>query len=176
MNIAVISYSFTGNNKSLAGSVAKELSAEHIQISEPKTRTMGSIALDMMFSRTPQVQPAPETMERYDLLLFFGPVWMGHVAAPLRAYLKYLKSHPQRYGFLSISGGADGSNPKLTGDLRKRAGADPAVLIDLHIADLLPNREKTVRKDTSAYRLNDSDIHTLTHTMMKKLREDNPLG
>ncbi|MNH99463.1 hypothetical protein D3C73_522360 [compost metagenome] len=171
MNIAVISYSYTGNNEALAGSIAKELSAEHIQISEPKTRTTGTIALDMIFSRTPRVQPAPETIGGYDLVLFFGPVWMGHVAAPLRAYFKYLKSHPQRYGFLSISGGADGTNPKLTGDLHKRAGTEPAVLIDLHIADLLPDHQKTVRKDTSAYRLNDSDIHKLTHTMMQKLRE-----
>ncbi|KWX71240.1 flavodoxin family protein [Paenibacillus jilunlii] len=171
MNIAVISYSYTGNNEALAGSVAKELSAEHIQISEPKTRTMGSIALDMMFSRTPQVQPAPKTLGNYDLILFFGPVWMGHVAAPLRAYLKYLKSHPQRYGFLSISGGADGTNPKLGGELRKRAGAAPAVLIDLHIADLLPNSPKTARKDTSAYRLTDGDINQLTHTMMKTIED-----
>ncbi|MNO48440.1 hypothetical protein D3C76_387750 [compost metagenome] len=171
MNIAVISYSYTGNNEALAGSVAKALSAEHIQISEARSRTMGSIALDMILSRTPLVHPAPETIGNYDFILFFGPVWMGHVAAPLRVYLKYLKSHPQRYGFLSISGGADGTNPKLTGDLRKRAGADPAVLIDLHIADLLPNSPKTARKDTSAYRLTDGDINQLTHTMMKKLRE-----
>lgn len=34
MNIAVISYSFTGNNDALAGSVAKELSSEYFQISE----------------------------------------------------------------------------------------------------------------------------------------------
>lgn len=171
MNIIVISYSFTGNNEALAGSVAKELSAEHIRISEPGTRTLGSITLDMLFNRTPRVQPAPNVLKNDNLVLMFGPVWMGHVAAPLRGYLKYLKLHPHKYGFLSISGGADGTNPKLAGDLRNRTGAAPDILIDLHIADLLPTSTKAVRKETSAYRLNDEDIKQLTRTVVNRVMD-----
>jgi len=39
MKIAVISYSLTGNNKDLAKSVARELEAEHIKITEFKCWT-----------------------------------------------------------------------------------------------------------------------------------------
>jgi hypothetical protein len=171
MSITVVSYSFTGNNDALAGSVAKELSAEHIRITEPKSRTMGSITMDMIFNRTPQVKPAPDQLEPCDFILFLGPVWMGHVAAPLRAYLKYLKQHPHKYGFLSISGGADGANPKLPEEFRKRTGADPAVLIDLHIADLLPtNQHPADRKETSAYQLKPGDLQKLTGTVVEKLQ------
>ena len=53
MNIAVISYSFTGNNEALARSVADALSAEHIRISEAKPRTLGRITFDMIFDRIP---------------------------------------------------------------------------------------------------------------------------
>ncbi len=171
MNIAVISYSYTGNNKFLAGSVAKELAAEHIRISESKSRTMGTIIWDMIFNRTPPVQPAPDIMDKYDLILFFAPVWMGHVAAPLRAYLKHLKLHRHRFGFLSISGGADGANLKLADELRKRTGEEPVILLDLHISDLLPSEPKPARKDTSVFRIKEGDVKELTSTAVKKVRD-----
>lgn len=171
MKIVVVSYSLTGNNEALAKSVADEFAVEHIKITEPKPRTMGSIVLDIIFNRTPQVQPIPARLENYDLVLFFGPIWMGQVATPLRAYLKHLKSNLRRYAFISISGGADGANPKLAGDLKKRTGKDPIALIDLHIADLLPSDPKPVRKDTSAYRINSGDIKKLTDTIVKTVRE-----
>ncbi|OBZ15035.1 hypothetical protein A8L34_14265 [Bacillus sp. FJAT-27264] len=171
MDIIVISYSFTGNNEALASNVAKELSAEYIRILESKPRTLGTITLDVIFSRTPLVQPAPDLLGKYDLILFFGPIWMGQVATPLRAYLKYLKTNRHKYGFISISGGADGTNPKVSGELRKRTGIDPAVLIDLHIADLLPPGSIHARKDTSTYRLDDGDIKQLSSTIVEKLMD-----
>lgn len=77
MNIAVISYSFTGNNEALARSVAKALSAEYIRISEAKPRTLGRITFDMIFDRIPLVQPKPEQIGKYDIILFFGPYLDG---------------------------------------------------------------------------------------------------
>jgi hypothetical protein len=171
MKIVVISYSLTGNNEALANSIAEEFAAEHIKITEPKPRTMGSIILDLIFNRTPQVQPIPERLENYDLILFFGPIWMGQVATPLRAYLKHLKTNLRRYAFISIGGGADGPNPKLAGELEKRVGTEPVALINLHIADLLPSDPKPVRKDTMAYRINNGDIKKLTNIIVKTVRE-----
>lgn len=171
MKTAVISYSLTGNNEALADSIAEELAVEHIRITEPKPRTMGSIVLDTIFNRTPQVQPMSSRLENFDLVLFCGPIWMGQVATPFRAYLKYLKTDLCRYAFISISGGADGANTKLAGELKKRVGREPIALIDLHIADLLPPDPKPVRKDTSAYRINDGDVEKLTGTIVKTVRE-----
>lgn len=171
MKTVVISYSLTGNNEALANSIAKEFGVEHIKITESKPRAMGTIAKDMLFNITPKVKPIPETLDNYEQILFLGPVWMGHVAAPLRVYLKYLKKNPCKYAFISISGGADGPNPKLAGELKKRVGEEPIALIDLHIADLLPHDPKPTRKDTSKYRLNDIDVKSLTNTIMNILRE-----
>lgn len=167
MKIKIVSFSLTGNNEALADSVSKELSAEHIRIFEPKPRTMGSVILDIFFNRTPQVKPTPESIKQYDLILFFGPIWMGQIATPLRPYLKHLKTYPHKYAFVSISGGADSTNPKLAAELKKRTGADPTSLIDLHIADLLPANPKPTRKDTSAYRINGDDIKKMTNTIVK---------
>lgn len=174
MKIVIISYSFTGNNEALAKSIAAEFAAEHIKITESRPRTTGTIILDMLFNRIPQVSPAVDKMADKDLIIFVGPVWMGQAAAPFRTYFKHLKARPGRYAFISISGGAIGTNPKLAGDLKKRAGREPAALVDLHIADLLPSDPKPAMKDTSAYRINESDLKKLTGTIVKKMKEKIP--
>jgi hypothetical protein len=171
MKIVVISYSFTGNNEALASSVAEEFAVEHIKIKETKQRTGGSIILDIIFNRTPKVQPTVDSLENVDLILFFGPIWMGQVATPLRAYLKHLKTNPCKYAFISISGGADGVNPKIAGELKKRVGREPIALVDGHISDLLPPEPKPDRKITSAYRINNEDVKKLTNTIVKTVRE-----
>lgn len=174
MKTVVISYSFTGNNGALAESISKEFNVDHIKIKENNSRSNGTIGKDMLFKKTPLVEPTPEKLGNYDLILFQGPVWMGHVASPLRAYLKYLKTNPRDYAFISISGGADGPNPKLEGELIKTVGKEPVALIDMHIADLLPSNPKPTRKDTSSYLLNEKDIDRLTNTITKKIREQIP--
>ena len=88
----IISYSLTGNNEALAVVIAAEFTAEHIKITESKPRTMGTIVLDMLFNRTPQVNPIVDKTEDNDLVLFMGPVWMGQVATPFRASSRISKA------------------------------------------------------------------------------------
>ena len=171
MKVVVISYSLTGNNEALAGSIATELGAEHIRISENKRRKMLSIFLDILFDRTPRVQLQLDRVLHSDLVVFVGPVWLGHVSTPFRVCFKRLRATKCQYAFVSISGGADGENVKLAGELNKRMGKEPAALIDLHIADLLPAIPKPTRKDTMVYRLTKSDIALLTVKAVKAIRE-----
>jgi hypothetical protein len=171
MKAIVISYSFTGNNEALAASVAAALGSEHVRMTEPKPRTMSKIVLDVMFNRTPKVVMPVERIEGADLVLFCGPVWMGQIASPFRACFKRLGPKIAKYAFISISGGADGPNPKLADELEKRLGKEPVCLIDLHIADLLPSEPKPTRKDTMAYRITESDVDYLTDTIIAGLQE-----
>ncbi len=172
MKVLIISYSFTGNNDALAASLAGELKAEHIKVSETKLRTTGKIFFDILFNRTPEANPKIDNVKNYDLVIFMGPVWMGQIATPLRGYFKKLKSTMGKYAFVSISGGADGPNIKLAGELLKRIGKEPAALIDMHIADLLPAEPKPVRKDTSDYHLGEEDVKSLTDKIIMLLKED----
>jgi hypothetical protein len=171
MKVTVISYSFTGNNDALAASLAARLSAKHVKITEEKPRTMGTIIFDMLLNRTPKINLPRETFEQDDVILFVGPVWMGQIATPLRTCFKQLRPKIGRYAFISISGGALGSNPKLAGELKKRLGTEPVAVIDLHIADLLPPDPKPARKDTSAYRITANDITSLTETIVATLQK-----
>jgi len=159
------------SHRTLAERVATELTAEHIRISGRKPITMGSIVMDMVFSRTPEVQPAPDLLRQYDFLLFFGPVWMGQAASPLWAYFNALKQNPKPYGFLSISGGTDGGNPKLTSELLRRTGKQPSILIDQHIAELLSPDHPTTRKETSAYRLKEDDVARLAQAAVEGIQK-----
>lgn len=171
MNIAILSYSYTGNNEALAESVARELGAKHIKVSVQKPVAMGSIVMDMLFSRTPKVQPTPDSLRNYNFILFFAPVWMGQVASPLRAFLKDLKRNPKPYGFLSISGGADTENPKLSAELVRRTGKQPVILVDQHIADLLPPDDSMTREKTSAYKINPEDINRLMKVAVERIKQ-----
>jgi hypothetical protein len=171
MKTTIISYSLTGNNATLAASIAKELGAEHIKIVEAKSRTTGTIFFDILFNRTPKVNPMPGGVGDSDLVIFVAPVWMGQVATPLRAYFRYFKDRPANYAFVSISGGADGPNPKLAAELSKRMGKEPAALIDMHIANLFPPDPKPTREVTMAYRLKEAEVKGLTEKIVRTLRE-----
>jgi hypothetical protein len=94
---------------------------------------------------------------------------MGQVATPFRVCFKQL-GDIRKYAFISISGGADGSNPKLARELEERLGQEPACVIDLHIADLLPADPKPTRKDTMAYRITESDVNHLADQVVEKLQ------
>lgn len=175
MEVKIISYSYTGNNDVLAKSIASELSAEQIKITELKRRTIMTFILDILFNRTSQTNPSVSDVENKikdcDLVIYVGPVWFGQVPTPLRIYFEKLKTKFDRYAFVSISGGANGPNPGLADELKKRVGREPVALINLYIADLLPSSPKPKMKDTQSYRLNDKDVKGLTSSVMKILRE-----
>jgi flavodoxin len=171
MKTIIISYSLTGNNHALASGLAAELKTEHIKVCESKPRTNGTIFLDLLLNRTPGVTPTAIKLEEYDFVILMGPVWMGQVATPLRYYFKELKNKSCQFAFITICGGADGLNLKLGSELKKRTGREPAALIEMHIADLLPGQPKPERKDTSEYRLNDADVKNLTNSIIKFLEK-----
>ncbi len=171
MSAVIFSYSLTGNNEKLAESIAEKLSLKHIKIAEPKERKIATTVFDMIFNRTPEIIMQLDEEGKYDLALFVAPVWIGSVAFPMRGCIKKLKQNIDSYAFISISGGADGPNPKLENELRKRVGKVPATVIDLHIADLLPSEPKPERKDTSVYKVNENDLKQLTDTVISRLNE-----
>ena len=171
MKKTVISYSLTGNNDLLASSIASGISADHIRVTEEGVRNMGKIAFDMLFGRTPKVNLSSgiDNLGEDDFVIFVGPVWMGVTASPFRFCYKNLKKKISRYAFVSISGGADGPNPKLESELTKRMGRKPVQVIDLHIADLLPSDPRPTREDTSSFRLTGNDAHSLAGQIANSL-------
>lgn len=169
MKTAVISYSLTGNNKALAASIAQKLGAQHIEVTEPKKRTMMTIVFDLMFNKCPKTVPSSDVVSDYDNIVLVGPVWMSCFASPLRCYIKQVKKLDKDYSYVSISGGADHDNPKLINDIVKWAGKNPRKLIDLHISDLLPKEVTPTREMTSEYKINEAEVAALSEQAAKEL-------
>ncbi len=171
MKAVIVSYSLTGNNDSLAGSLAAVLGAEHVKITERGRRTMGTIAFDNMLKRVPQVSVPAVKPEERDLVVFVGPVWMGQAASPFRACFKELGPRLGKYAFVSICGGADGPNPKLAAELTARLGKEPDVLVEMHKADFLPPEPKPTRNDTMGYRISEAEVKLLTEKALSGLKK-----
>lgn len=169
MKLTVVSYSLTGNNRALARSVANRLNAEHIDIAENRTRVMATTVKDLLFNLIPKVTPPAEGIGGDGAVLLVGPVWIGSVATPLRAYMKHIRKLNCPYAFLTISGGADGHNQKLAAELRRRVKRAPMAVIDLTIADLMPKEPKPTRDDTSKYAITEKDVETLTNQALPAL-------
>ncbi len=167
--ILVVSYSLTGNNDALAESVAKALRADHRRIIESRRRSMATVVFDVMLNRTPRGAVDLTDIDRYDLVLFVGPVWMGQVASPFRGCFNGLREKLARYGFVTICGGADGPNPGLAEELRRRLGGEAEAVVELHIAELLPIEPEPERKDTMAYRLDSEETEKLTGAVVRAI-------
>ena len=171
MKTLLISYSMTGNNEALAASIATKLGAGHVRVTDAKKRTMGMTAFDMLFNRTPKIEMPEIKLADYGKVVFFAPIWMAKVASPLRGCFKKLASGISTYSFVSLSGGAGGADitAKLTKELEKMLGKKPAQVIDMHIADLLPQEPKPTREITSSWRMNDKDLKSLSESIAAKL-------
>jgi len=170
MKTVVISYSRTGNNQTLAEAVAAGLSADHVTITMPDEKSFFSIGMDMLFNRTPKVNATQEKPGDYENIVFVGPVWMGQMASPLRASVKKHRNRLQQYAFVSISGGADGPNIKLTAELKKRIGKDPVSVVNFLIAEMLPADPKPTREQTEAYRLDQVKAKELARKVTEELK------
>jgi hypothetical protein len=131
---------------------------------------MGSITLDMMFKRTPKVQPDASALAKYDKVVLMGPIWCGGPASPLRPYLKQLKAHPQPYAFVTLSGGGLNPNPGFSAALKKEAGTDPYALVTRYIVEFLPKDPKPTPKETSAFRLGEAQAEQLAVEIAEVLK------
>ncbi len=169
MKVAIISYSLTGNNESLAASLASHYKAEHIRISEVRPRATRTTLLDLLFNRYPPIQFHFTEAAAYDLIIFVGPIWGGTVAAPLRTCFRQIAPQIRDYAFVSISGGAIGHNRKLEAELVKRLKKAPRSVIDLPISDLLPAGRKHDPAMTSSYRLGKEDTRKLADSVIAEI-------
>lgn len=169
MKSTIISYSYSGNNKKLATNLAQKLNAKHIEITPVKPLSYFSMAMHVLFGLKPAISESINHSLNTDMVIFVAPIWMGKVATPLRKVFDQLKGNIQSYTFFSISGGALGTNPKLSDELTKRLGVTPKVLLDKQAVEFLPSDPKPTPKETSAYVFSDADCEATTNEMLALL-------
>ena len=156
MKTLILSYSYTGNNKLLAATLAKEIGADHVNITDKRSVSVKSIMMDLIFHRKAQNVEQPTIMNDYDLIIYVAPFWVGKIARPLLPFFKYQKKHPKKYAFVTISGGALGKNEKFLKELKKNIGSEPVFTNTFYSVDLVDEVAKNT-KETSTYIINDQE-------------------
>lgn len=167
MNSLIVSYSYTGNNKKVADFLSQKLSINQLEISEPKKRNYLTIGMDMLFNRVPKIKESIENFEENGIIILIAPVWMGMIASPLRKILIELKRKNCKYIFITISGGADGKNPKLAYEIEKRVGRSASSVLEFTIADFLPEKKDTLRNEISEYKMTENDVFVIYEKIIR---------
>ncbi|MGR9045121.1 MAG: flavodoxin family protein [Gammaproteobacteria bacterium] len=172
MRFLVVYFSYTGNNRLLAAEIARRLQCKLCAIVEKKRRTMLSIILDMMFRRTPRIEPLGKTLSEYDHIVFVAPVWDSKVANPMQALLKRDKATISSYSFITLCGyERAGQLQSIEKQLCNLVGTRPKAAKELRIRELLPVNQRNEIKDISRYRVAGSELTAYENAISTFLAE-----
>jgi hypothetical protein len=174
MNITVLSYSFTGNNDRYAEALSIALNARHVRVKPKHAVNFGSITLDLIFSRKPEIEPNYKALRESSLVLLVAPVWMGQPAFPLRRCMDALKSNTAPYGFLTICGGSDAGNPMLEGSILQRVGRAPVLVHQQRLSSIIPSSPTMSWKEVKDYQLSDAECDILVGNALQAIKKEFP--
>ena len=139
MRFLVVYFSYTGNNRLLATKVAERLNCELSEIVETRRRTGLTTVMDVLFLRTPKIEPLGKDVGDYDHVILVAPVWDSQVAHPMQALIKRERRLLSSYSFLTLCGyERPGQREKLDKQLSGLIGRPPGALQELKVCELLP--------------------------------------
>ena len=158
MKYVVIYYSFTGNNRLLALELQRRLGGDCVEVFEARPRSRVTILLDVLFDRKPGISWTPCDLGSYDKALLVAPVWAGHIAAPLAAFIARHKSTLPPFAFLSLCSGVPGQPARIHDELRELTGRAPDFVDQLDVNTLLPAEHRNKARYTSKFRAGAADM------------------
>ena len=127
MAILIVYYSLTGNTRTAASALAKELGAdiEEIHCAHYKRGFWGFLKAgrDSWRDRLPPIDPLSHDPAGYDLVVVAGPIWAMRPATPVRALLRQYAGTLRNVAFLLTHGGSAGE--KSLREMEQLAGKAP---------------------------------------------------
>lgn len=136
MTIRILCYSLTGNTGTLARQVAAELGAELHEIRADGPAKPGiwglwgilRLAFVTLTGRKSRIEVPDVEWAGSDLLILAAPVWAGHVAAPMRTWLRGRPDLPDRVALIVTSG--DPNRPDgMIAEFSDLAGRTPSAVL-----------------------------------------------
>jgi len=113
LRILVVYYSFEGNTKLIAESIAKEIDSDILKlevvkpISNDKTKYMAG-GKQVILKEKPKLIPYEFKAENYDVLFVGTPVWAWNYAPALRTFFKENNIKNKKIALFSCNGGSNG--------------------------------------------------------------------
>lgn len=109
MRSLVVYHSRSGNTRRVAEQAALDLGADLAEVRAPYygfgVFSYLQAAFDSWKGRLPEIEVSGRSPEQYDFVLALGPVWAGHAATPLRAYLAQNRNKIKRAAYALTCGG-----------------------------------------------------------------------
>ena len=140
-NILVAYYSRTGATRQVARQLAERLGADlhAIQDARPRHGLFGYLqsALEAMRGSVPDIKPSCIPISHYDLVVLGTPVWMGHLASPMRSFLHDKASQIRQAAFFCTMGG-EGADTVFA-EMEKLLCQDPRATLALRHDDVMRN-------------------------------------
>lgn len=158
MRTVILFYSFTGNNRLLAQTLASRIGCPAVEVAEPRPRKPLRILLDLAFRRFPRIEPV--TLPDHDRLIVIAPLWNRWIAHPMRAALRELGQGIGPYAFVSLSGGERPGQVQFVDDqLVKLTGRAADKHWAFYVENLAPEEIRGTPK-VSEYRATPDDLAT----------------
>ncbi len=166
MKTLIVYYSYTGNNEKLALELQKKLDCSLLKIEELKRRTWFTIALDLVFNRTPAIKTTPCRLAEYDHVICVAPIWGSKIASPLKTFLNSEKDKIKSYSFLSLCQGTEKQKKKVERQITGIMTRKPVAIAELWIS--------TLKKGTDAmkYSVTPADFETFEPQIYHFLRSE----
>ena len=113
MRTLIVYFSRTGYTKRIAESIAKEMHATLLPITETRSR-LGFIGyqrcvLEAAFGFNAKIDKAAIDPKSFDLVLLGTPIWGWHLASPVRAFARQHAQAIGSCGFFCTMGGSGAS-------------------------------------------------------------------
>lgn len=110
MRTLIVFYSLSGTTKAVAETLAGMLGADITEIRCRRYRSglFGFLRAghDSMRGRLPPVELPPALSQTYDLIVIGTPIWAGHAATPVRAFLSGRPRLPDKVALFITRGGS----------------------------------------------------------------------
>lgn len=102
-NFIVVYYSRTGNNKYIAEKIAQQLGCD-IEELIPRNKAYFSVLLSSLTKMSFGNRKMASDLEKYEKVIVCCPIWMGHVIAPMRSFIKQNRGKIKRLTYVTCCG------------------------------------------------------------------------
>lgn len=133
MRCLVVYFSLSGNTRKVAKLAVRAAGADVAEVRAPRYGS-GSFrflraAFDSWRGRLPAIEVSGEPLGKYDFVLLMSPVWAGHAATPMRAYLAENHGRFKRTAFLLTCGAR--CPPRAFEEMAAHSGIKPEATFTL---------------------------------------------
>ena len=106
MKILIVYYSRSGNNRFLAEKLAKDISADIMEI-HPRANAFALLAIASLTHLSLGNRTIKTNIDDYDTLIICGPIWMGQLISPLRDFIRKFRKLIKKLYFVTCCGGGE---------------------------------------------------------------------